>query len=72
MTKNAFKLSTMVGEIFEIYSSYVVKNATKRLMIRSEYVAWWEMFKEGSKVDRGLNKREDYEFEAHFRLDYYM
>ena len=42
-------------------------------MIRSEYVlARGEMFKEGSKVDRGLNKREDYEFEAHFRLDYYM
>ena len=29
MSKNAFKLSTMVGENFEIYPSQVAKNAIK-------------------------------------------
>jgi len=29
MTKNAFKLSTMVGENFEIYLSQMTKNAFK-------------------------------------------
>ena len=45
MAKNAFKLSTMIGENFEIQLSQMAKNAFKlSIMVGENFGTAWNMF----------------------------